>query len=249
MAVTSGTASFPDGFIYPYHVWDFLRPTFYCPMDLERVGRPGDGGKWVCGMSRYQDMFPPLPSTADIQSDDSSFEAALLGRTNAEIWGWDFSVDGWAGEIHGDAEGRAHFEKTKLGPKTDRGAKPEVWTIADLMARNGHDFVDVMKIDVEGEEWEALGAWMDSLPAGKGGEEVLPVGQMLIEFHLLDDGSPPTPRSLQELLKWWERLEGMGMRPVYNEHNWIGDVGRGRPRFIEYTLINVRHGSNRLLFD
>ncbi|KAF2223032.1 hypothetical protein BDZ85DRAFT_262855 [Elsinoe ampelina] len=107
MAVESGTASFPNGFIYPYHVWDYLRPTFYCPMDLERVRRLGDGGKWVCGMSRYEDIFPPSPAGADHQgaqakrqsnetkriiysfgvSDDSSFEAALLHRTNADIWG------------------------------------------------------------------------------------------------------------------------------------------------------------------
>merc|ERR1712098_765903 len=42
---------FPDGYIYPYNVWDFARPSFFCPHDLERVGTLGDGGKVVCDPS------------------------------------------------------------------------------------------------------------------------------------------------------------------------------------------------------
>lgn len=34
---------------------DFFPPTFDCPHDLERVGMAGDGGKWICGLSRLED--------------------------------------------------------------------------------------------------------------------------------------------------------------------------------------------------
>ncbi|KAF4549557.1 Hypothetical protein D9617_21g097780 [Elsinoe fawcettii] len=263
MAVDSGKARFPDGYTQPYTVWDFLRPTFYCPLDLERVVGQGEGGKWVCGMARYERLFPPatwVPDRGGRQERDagkmvvyfcgvgggSSFEAGMLRRTNAEVWGWDPTVDGWVGEIKGWDRSRVHFEKFRLGPKTDEKARPQVWSIWDLMKRNGHEFVDVMKIDVEGEEFEALTALMDTVSAS--GERSLPVGQMLIELHLLDDQSPPTPKSLQTLLQWWGKLEAMGMRPTHNEHHWVGDVGSSYSRFVGYTLINARNERNRLLF-
>jgi len=36
----------------PYTVWDFFPPGFNCPHEVERLGALGDGGKWVCGLSR-----------------------------------------------------------------------------------------------------------------------------------------------------------------------------------------------------
>ena len=55
--------------------------------------------------------------------------------------------------------------------------------------------------------------------------------QLLIELHITtrDD----CPQTVRELVKWFQRLESFGMRPVFNEHNWIGDVGSGHPQFIE----------------
>ena len=93
--------NFPDGYINPFHVWDFARPSFFCPHDLERVGKLGDGGKVVCGMSRYEKESPG-PSADDNPnrelvvysfgvSRDSTFEAAMLERTNARIWGYERS--------------------------------------------------------------------------------------------------------------------------------------------------------------
>lgn len=45
------TASY---FRTPYTIWDMTPPSYTCPYEMERVGRLGDGGKWVCGMTRYE---------------------------------------------------------------------------------------------------------------------------------------------------------------------------------------------------
>ena len=34
---------------------DFFPPIYNCPHELDRLGALGDGGKWMCGMSRIQD--------------------------------------------------------------------------------------------------------------------------------------------------------------------------------------------------
>lgn len=50
----------PSYFAYPYSVWDFVPASWSCPFEVERIGRMGDGGKWVCGMSRYEKNQRPL---------------------------------------------------------------------------------------------------------------------------------------------------------------------------------------------
>lgn len=34
---------------------DFFPPIFNCPHELDRLGALGDGGKWMCGLSRIED--------------------------------------------------------------------------------------------------------------------------------------------------------------------------------------------------
>ena len=40
----------------PYSIWDFVPASYSCPYEMERIGRMGDGGKWVCGMSLYENI-------------------------------------------------------------------------------------------------------------------------------------------------------------------------------------------------
>ncbi|PNS18199.1 hypothetical protein CAC42_7568 [Sphaceloma murrayae] len=278
MLSESGTRNFPDGYIFPYNVWDVVRPAYPCPHEVERVGTLGDGGKWVCGMARYEALFPPISSpsagekggitrpgppsastttttttTMIIYSfgvnDDSSFEAAVMARTNARVWGWDYSVEGWGPQIaEGGVGDRAKFEKAAIG-KTDGEREGHTWkTVQGCMAANGHGWVDLVKMDVEGAEFDALGSLVEfvSQTWEESGDGVLPFGQLLVEIHLytskVDFGMPTT---MKEFLDWWVDLEKMGLRPVWNEHNWIGDVMTGKPRYIEYTFINVRHPKNK----
>lgn len=38
-----------------YTLWDFFPAAFNCPHTVERIGNPGVGGKWVCGLDRLVD--------------------------------------------------------------------------------------------------------------------------------------------------------------------------------------------------
>lgn len=244
--------NFPDEYINPFHVWDFARPSFFCPHDLERVGTLGDGGKVICGMSRYEKQSPG-PSSANNPSKDlvvysfgvsrdSTFEAAMLERTNSKIWGYDYSVNHWGDGIPDEGHPRANFTKMGISKVTDLEASPPMSTIRDLMKANGHTFIDLMKIDIEGAEFDALSSLIESVRVEQGryGNASLPVGQILVEIHFMKEPDGfSIPQDLSSWLKWWASLEAMGMRPVNNEDNWIGDAVHGKPRFMEYTLINI----------
>ncbi|KAF4993972.1 hypothetical protein FGRMN_6103 [Fusarium graminum] len=254
---------FPDGYINPFTIWDFTRPSFFCPHDLERVGKLGDGGKIVCGMTRYEKESPGPSATSNPArelivysfgvDDDSSFEAELLQRTNARIWGYDSHVKSWAKQIAEYQYPRATFKKAMIGKISDSKAYPPVLTIQDIMKMNGHSYVDLVKMDIEGAEFETLTSLIDSIVSleKETGNSTLPFGQLLIEFHLMT--IPPEgvtlPKNLKSWLKWWSSLEAMGLRPVSNEHNWIGNRVYCAPRFIEYTFINVRDRERNVLLQ
>jgi hypothetical protein len=36
----------------PWSIWDLVTPSYGCPWEMERIGRVGEGGWWVCGLSR-----------------------------------------------------------------------------------------------------------------------------------------------------------------------------------------------------
>ncbi|KAI6783440.1 uncharacterized protein J7T54_004467 [Emericellopsis cladophorae] len=251
---------FPDGYINPYHVWDFARPSFSCPHELERVGKLGDGGKVVCGMSRYEKESPG-PSVVDNPnrelviysfgvSRDSTFEAAMLRRTNARIWGYDYSVNHWGEGIPNEGHSRANFTKMGIGKTTHLDWKPPMSTIHDLMKFNGHTFIDIVKMDIEGAEFDALASVIQSVLEGglQHGNASLPFGQLLLEVHFMKEPKGfSIPQDPSSWLTWWASLEKMGLRPVNNEDNWIGDAVHGKPRFMEYTLINVFERDRNML--
>jgi hypothetical protein len=101
------------------------------------------------------------------------------------------------------------------------------------MAQNSHSYIDILKIDIEGSEYAALDAFMDSCEMAG----VMPVGQIMIELHLVDDAHV----NFERFKKWWERLERFGMRPVWLEVNLLAvTLGNGKtdPRCVEYVWVN-----------
>ncbi|KAI0338247.1 hypothetical protein BDW22DRAFT_1363121 [Trametopsis cervina] len=236
--------SWPPGEIY-YVLWDFYIAGFNCPHRIQRVGNLGDGGKWMCGIERLATQRTPCNVYSFGVNEDSSFEAALLGRApNCQIWGYDFSVSQWGPQVAHVPElsAKAHFFPYKASSVNKAYDNPPEYTIDALMAQNGHTFIDILKIDIEQSEFSVLEAFLRpyTLPDGP----VLPVGQMEIEIHAWDaDGV------FERFNQWWELLEKAGLRPFWTEAN-LPKVShlKSLPDTAEYSFINVR-GRHSLITD
>lgn len=77
-------------------------------------------------------------------------------------------------------------------------------------------------------------------------EKTLPVGQVMIELHLVDDKNV----DFERFSKWWERLEAFGMRPTWLEINLLAvTLGEGKtdPRCVEYVWVNAKDDKSVLL--
>jgi hypothetical protein len=267
---------FPQDFMkYPFTIWDFFPATWTCPHDVQRVGRLGDGGKWVCGMSTYENLPVPKPTLEGAETQaalkpqdglvmysfginaESSFEAEMLERVpSARIWGYDFSVDGWGPQIAAQHRDRVFFKKVGLGKEDKHESDPPFWTLPALMKENGHTYIDILKIDIEGSEYDALDTFMDAFEKQRSasGKDVIPIGQVMIELHLGDGINLQSTNGgghvdFGRFRTWWERLERMGMRPTWMEINLFAvTLGsqKSNPRCTEYVWVNAKDERNVL---
>lgn len=70
-----------------YTLWDFFIPAYSCPFPVRRIGKLGDGGKFVCGVERVVERPDCVIYSLGI-NDDSSFEGGLLSRSpNCSVYG------------------------------------------------------------------------------------------------------------------------------------------------------------------
>jgi hypothetical protein len=242
---------------YPYTLWDFFPATYTCPHDIQRVGRLGDGGKWVCGMSLYeakpapavsQHTTSPHPETVIYSfgvNDESTFEAEMLARIpSAKIFAYDYSVKSFGPQLSPSYSARAHFTQVGLGAIDEFDRSPQFFKLSTLMEQNKHTYIDILKIDIEGSEYAAFDSFMDSCEAAG----IMPIGQVMIELHLVDDQHVDFDR----FTKWWERLEGFGMRPTWLEINLLAvtlGAGKTDPRCVEYVWVNAKDERSILLQD
>lgn len=227
-----------------YTLWDFFLPSFRCPHRVERIGIMGDGGKWVCGLERIAPKRQCRIYSFGVNGE-SSFEADLMkAAPGCQVYGYDFSVTSFGPEIEQDRElqARSHFFSYALGPEDKHSVAddPKMFTLRTLMERNGHDFIDILKIDIEGNEFDSLSTFIDSFHG-----EPLPFGQLQLEVHVFP-GS--TWNNFPKFLGWWEKLEAAGLRPFFSEPNlvYVNLVRGVRPDLIEYSFINIR-GNHELV--
>lgn len=106
------------------------------------------------------------------------------------------------------------------------------------MNENGHDWIDILKVDIEGSEYETFDAIMDDF-----GDE-LPFSQLQMELHVREDMI-----SFPNFLKWWERLESKGVYPWWTELNLNPTFSGQKDWASEYCFLNTRGGAKNLLIQ
>lgn len=131
-----------------------------------------------------------------------------------------------------DLKRRSHFFPYALGPRDAFSAAdvPKMFTLRTLMEQNGHNFIDVLKIDIEGHEFDSLEVFIDSFHG-----EPLPFGQLQLEIHVNNNQKQYFP----DFLKWWEKIEAAGLRPFFSESNlvYLNIVKGSRPDLIEASFL------------
>jgi len=75
----------------------------------------------------------------------------------------------------------------------------------------GHGFIDILKVDIEGGEFDSLASFLTSHADGE-----LPIGQLQLEIHAWGGRE-----RFDYFVKWWEALEASGLRPFWTEPNLV----------------------------
>lgn len=188
---------------------------------MERVGRVGDGGKWMCGLEALRQR--PCVVYAFGVNDDTSFEEELVNRTGCQVFAFDPTVPGLPASAANVTGPPFRFYKQALaGADGPTRVFTQARSLYGVMRELGHDFVDVLKVDVEGAEWEAF-APLFAMGAP------LPVGQLLIELHYKDVNST---------FHFFQEMEKGGFRAFSRETNYHPCVTGKMPVAIEYSFLH-----------
>lgn len=220
-------------------IWFLYEPLWACP-DIELIGNFHDGVKWVCGVRTLRKgcIVYSFGSNGDDQ-----FERDILKKTKCEVFTFDPTLSKERENMLSSSV-RKNFLKIGLYKKNGTmqigGFDREVRNLRSIMKLLNHDRIDILKIDIEGAEYEVI----EELSLSK-----FPViGQILVEVHAFKylqevdkSGSVlQNPSKLRlSLDKLFQNLEEAGFRLFHKEINVLWS----RPVFsnmgVEYAFINI----------
>jgi hypothetical protein len=157
------------------HVWfqNHYEPEFSCQFE-RRIGRLGDGGKWVCNphfiSKKQQDCLVYSVGS----NGDASFEAAILQHVSPEcqVHVFDFGNYKSSVLVQTNHNPHVHYHQWGISDKTSGVFK----TLQDTVQELGHvgRTIDIFKIDCEGCELDTFSSWFHADVTLK---------QILVEIH------------------------------------------------------------------
>jgi len=225
------------------YIWDYFRPTYACPHTIQAVGFGGGngGGKWVCGLELYEgySKSPDCVVYSFGAGGESSFEAELLQRTNCRIFVFDGTPSGKLGSevtsLPLEMRSRISFVHVNIGALESNKSI----TLASAMKANNHHVIDILKVDIEGAEFDVIHQILDSQSTPP------PFAQLAMEVHLdFEIPSKGRKSDFDDVVNLWEAMETKGLRGFHSGCNIVYGIGGPYKMFaIEYSFINVKRTS------
>lgn len=227
-----------DSYDTAVNIWDVFPPTLNCP-DMQRIGKVGEGGKWMCALQHLRSLPSCIMYSFGI-STDISFEVEIALKTKCTIYAFDPTIGRLPYDelpIHlkkqltSEIRVRIIFHKVALNVMSGQSLHHSLnMHFYDIMATYNHSFINLLKVDIEGGEWNIFSQlYNSSHTKGLGG---LPVGQLLIELH------HQTPI---ETSHFFRVMHSFGLLPFSREINLIPCISGGMPFAVEYSFINPKH--------
>jgi len=212
------------------YMWDWFPATHTCTT-RERVGRVGDGGKWMCDIEALRAKTRGGDNCVVYSygvRDDVSFETELVRRTGCTVHAFDPTVPGLP--VEGTTAKHITFHKQALSGKSGP-TKDFLNTegLADTMARLGHSYLDILKVDIEGAEWDVFKSILGG-DSPRGSLPRLPVGQLLIELHF---------HNASATFDFFRNMHRDGFRVFSQETNFHPCVAPGnkKPVAVEFSFL------------
>ena len=156
-----------------------------------------------------------------------AFEQAIKENTACEVHTFDHTLNAAQADAVTAVAG-VHLHEVGLAGE-GAGAAPNMNTLSETLRSLQHQWVDVLKLDIEGAEWPVLESWY------RVQNRTLPATQLLVEFHYQDGKT-----SLESVVApVFELLTGDGYRVFAAEPNYYCDDGCCASILIEYAFIKV----------
>lgn len=197
---------------------DNWEPDFTC-MQERRVGRMGDGAKWVCDPHRIAEKKDKCLVYSVGSNGDFNFEETILKEVHqdCEIHTFDPSP-----RYASKAPKNVHYHSWGLGSATDQRANFK--SLNETVNELGHQgrVIDIFKIDCEGCEWTTFSEWFYPHVA-----ENTILKQILVEVHNHPDEADSFFRSLQRF----------GYVTFHKEPN----IKFGGGKCVEYALLKLEN--------
>lgn len=234
-----------EGYFGGYYLWDFFPPAYNCPSH-ERLGKLSEGGKVLCELDKLVDLGRNCTVMSFGVRGDISFEEELIQRTECTVYAFDPSVDSLPdGSLEkrfcpstagAPCRGVIKFFKLGLAPMNfidERGW--QLKSMTTLMEHVGVRHIDLLKIDIEGGEWDVFSSSQDT-------SWLQLVDQFLVEIHFkqAETNTAGPSSGVRETFHLFEVLEKNLLYPFSWEVNYNPPgFYQLKPFCIEYSFVRA----------
>ena len=197
---------------------DYFEPNFNC-MHERRIGRRGDGGKWVCDPHRIDASYNNATGEASClvysvgSNGDVSFEDAVKKEIGSHCEIHSFDIANYSAKV--EAVG-AHFHQWGIAAEAKVNRKGVFKTLPQTIQELGHEgrTIDIFKIDCEGCEWSSFSSFFQAN---------VTLRQILVELHAAPNRKDPKskfqPMPMPETMDFFDSLMKHGYVIFHKEIN------------------------------